>query len=238
MKYIEANRISIQVEPTLDNDEIKKFIRSVKKDLTIFTNYESRTKENAHFFSNGPSISDEDEIILKLMEGADLLLAWGKNVSFDTIGKILIKLISSNEDFLDKYRVNSFDCGFVFGIDYKKNAYEIIKKAYYNENVVRFYSDLPDYNVLDNDIHILLSSGNNKKMSCSIKGLTSRGEIETNDYEEKQIRLTFGILFEKVSVTEKNLTDLIIEHHEYTKSICEKNFYPSFVLELEENIAE
>lgn len=229
MKYLKANTIGFQIEPSLDNEETKKFIRFIKTDFEIFTNYESREKENEHFFSNGPSISSENEIILKLSDNSNLFLAWGHNIKLEKINKLIKLLFDNKFDFLDKFRINAFDCGFIFGIDYDKNPYEIFGKAFYNDAINNFYSNIPNVKIRDNDIQIIMAHGKNQTISCSVTGYANRSEIETNEFEEKEIRFKFGILFEKVSIIKNDLTEEIINHHSYSKNYCEEYFYPTFV---------
>jgi len=241
-----VKRIGLTVEPALTESERSDFSVYVRMQLKQYglSNYEYREDDKEHFFNNGPIISTEDEVYVKITAGATVDVAAGQNLGPEILVKILCSIWSwKDRQLVTNSRVGAYDYQMLFEIPFKGNHYEVLRDAFYNPDTIgRFYDtvmqQLPGTRIRDNDVYILISLPANRVLALRITGQSTRREIDLQDYKERPIKISFGILQERVVALTVPLEDAIAGHITMACNLCDATLKTHVIPRVEEMVRQ
>lgn len=238
--YLIASTSALALEPALTEDEVTLVFNTVRERYPEISNFRKDDDGKTQRINNGPSVSAKKEIFVKSVGGAELQVVWGPEADEGT--QVLTTILSENEGLFSRLRLTAFDFNVRFDIPFKGNHYHLFSALYYNHDTIgRLYEELGKgarARVLDNDIRLLLATDTDEMVLVKLTGRTGLSEVASGEYEEKPIRVFFGMQMSKPSLLSEPMHVEIPRHIQTVQGIVSKHIEPTILEPLAERIKE
>lgn len=236
--YLVASTTSMALEPPFTEEEVTRVFNTVREKFPEISNFSKDDDRKTQRINNGPSVSVKKEIYVKSVDGAEVQVVWGPEAHEGD--QVLTTILLENEDLFSRLRLTGFDFNLRFDVPFKGNHYEVLSALYYSQETIgRLYRELltgASARVLDNDVRVLLTTDDNETILVSFTGRTTVSEVASGEYEEKDIRVFFGIQMSKPSLLTKPMHVEIPRHIEKVQRIISQHIAPTILEPLIEKI--
>jgi hypothetical protein len=207
----------------LPEKEYLDVIRGMGKALPFLEEISQDEKNNTITFKNRES-DYTNQCIFAVSERARLSLAWGVNVSYDTIDRMItsfLKVLSETSE-VTRMDLSFIDYRFRASFKHKGNHYSLIDKLFYENSTVSklFAQDM----TMQHDLKIKGYLNPVTICAIEIEGDTSKTEILKKDFLEKSIDIDVGIAkveFKDLVSLGNEITEHIRISSEFMKNIVE-----------------